>query len=133
MLAGEHVVERLLETFSSFSFRPEHFVVVDDAVGIPPSLSAIANDLSGGRAVRINPDIEGSKNQCRRQMVPDFVVLGSAEVLRNLERENAPVVIMPDDQIVRNIQTMTEKFLGLGYSRVRKIQRLLSEKSSGVG
>ena len=107
-----------------FSFRPKHFVIVDDAVGIPPGLSAVANDLSGDLAIWINPEIKGPKNQCRRQMVPDLVVLGSAEVLRDLERENAAVVIMPEDQIVRNIQTMTEKFLGLGDSRVRKIQRL---------
>ena len=48
MLAGEHVVERLLEALAPFSFRPEHFVIVDDAIGIPSGLSAIANDLSGG-------------------------------------------------------------------------------------
>ena len=68
VLAGEHVVERLLEPFASLRFRPEHFVVVDDAVRIPAGLSGITNDLPGHLSVRISPDVNRTHHHSGRQL-----------------------------------------------------------------
>ena len=62
MLAGQDLIEGLLETFSSLGFRPEHFVVVDDSVRISASLSAIPNDLSRDFSIGINAYIK--RTQC---------------------------------------------------------------------
>ena len=66
VLAGQHLVEGLLETFPSLGFRPEHFVVVDDSVRIPASLPAIANDLSRDFPIGISAHIKRTQRDSRR-------------------------------------------------------------------
>ena len=55
VLAREHLVKGLLQTFASFRFRPQRFVVVDDAVGISPGLSRVADNLAGNFPVPADP------------------------------------------------------------------------------
>ena len=68
VLAGQHLIEGLLKTFPSFGFRPEHFVVVDDSVRIPASLSAIPNDLSRDFSIGIGAHIKRTQRDSRWQV-----------------------------------------------------------------
>ena len=57
VLAGEHLVEGLLETLASLRFRPERFVIIHDAVGVSSGLSGVTDDLAGKLSVRVNPHV----------------------------------------------------------------------------
>ena len=62
MLAAQHLVERLLEPFPSFGFRPKRLVIVDDAVKIAACPPDIADDLPSYFTVRINPDVNRAQH-----------------------------------------------------------------------
>ena len=57
VLACEHPIKGLLQSFASLRFRPDRFVIVDNAVGISPGLARVSNNLTGKFSVRINPHI----------------------------------------------------------------------------
>ena len=80
VLAGEHLVKSLLESLASFSFRPDCFVVIDNAVGISAGFSSVTNDLSRNFSIRINPDVNGTNHHARRQVILDSVILLRCEV-----------------------------------------------------
>src|SRR6476620_1353012 len=68
MLAGEHLIECLFKTLSSFRFRPENFMVVDYSVWNPAGLAAIANNLPCDFSVRIRTDIKGTQHDSGRKV-----------------------------------------------------------------
>ena len=100
VLAGEQFVERLLEPVATFCFRPKRFVVVDDAVQIAARLSGITDDLSRDFAVWISPHVNRPHYQKIFRSILYPFVLRFAQVLRDLQRQNSAVVVMPKDRIV---------------------------------
>src|SRR5439155_24166877 len=58
VLACEHFVKRLLESLAPLRFRPERFVVIDDAVGIASGLSCVTDHLAGEFSVRVSAHID---------------------------------------------------------------------------
>src|SRR5438046_1522481 len=78
MFAGQDLIKRLFEAFSSFSFGPEHFVVIDHPVRIPPSFPAVPNDLSGSFSIGIDSDVKGTQGNSRRQAILYTLVFRSA-------------------------------------------------------
>ena len=63
MFAGQQVVERLLESVATFSFRPKRLVVVDNSIEIAPFFADVTEDMAGGLAIRVNPNVNRPDNQ----------------------------------------------------------------------
>ncbi len=130
MLAVEHGVEGLLKAFAPDRVRPEHFVIIDDTVWSAPRLSGVTDDLPGEFAVRINAQIHRPPRQAFGQTA-GLVVLFVAQVLRDLERQHAAVVVMPQDLLAGDIEFVAEQlFSGDDFGariaeglRIRKIER----------
>ena len=60
MLAREHGVEGLLDSFTSLRLGPNCFVIVDDPVGITSGASGVANNLPCNFALRINAKVNAA-------------------------------------------------------------------------
>ena len=102
MLACEHLVERLLQTLASLGFRPESFVVVNDAVGISSGFTRVANDLTGNFPVWVNPHVNGPHHHASRQRTFDVFVFLLAKILCDLEWHDSPVAVMTQDRLIGN-------------------------------
>src|SRR6266851_4011323 len=68
VLALQHVVERLLDSFASFSFRPEHFMILDKSVRIAAGFTSITNDLTSEASIWISAHINGPQLHCGGQL-----------------------------------------------------------------
>ena len=112
MLPRQHLVEGLLETFPALRFRPKHFVIVDDAIGVPPGLSAVTNDLPRDPSVRIGAHIIRTHGNPRREAFLNVVVFLGGEILRDLERQNPAIPVMTLDQLVRDLHRPAEQPFG---------------------
>ena len=87
-------------------------MIVDDPIRIAPGLAAVPDNLSGRSPFRINSDVIRPQRHVRRQARPEIVGFLLAEILRDLERQDPSIVIMPFDQVVGNFQRAAEQFLG---------------------
>src|SRR5207244_12227170 len=81
MLTCEHFVECLLEPLASFGFRPERFVIINDAIGISSGLTGVTDDLTGHFSVRISAHVDRAYNHALWRIIFDLFVLQLAEIL----------------------------------------------------
>src|SRR4029077_19329604 len=66
VLASQHLIESLLQSFSSLGLRPKYFMIVNDSVRSPARFSAIPNNLSRDLSIRINAHIKRTQSDtCR--------------------------------------------------------------------
>src|SRR5262249_27749120 len=97
VFADEQLIESLFDSFPAFRLWPQGLVVVDDPLQVAASLASVADDLAGEFSVWISSDIDRANNQKILRMVFDRLVLGLAQVLRDFQRQNAAIVVMPQD------------------------------------
>ena len=102
MLAGEHLVKGLLESFASLGLRPDRFVVIDNAVGISARFSSVTNNLSRNFSIRVNPDVNRPHHHARRQLILDSIILLRREIWCDLKRHDSPVAVMTKDRLIGN-------------------------------
>ena len=102
VFSGEQFVEGLLEAVTPFRFRPKRFVIIDDSIEIAPFLAGIADDVAGNFSVRIDPDIHRSDHQRILRVIFHRFVLRLAEILCDFQRQDAAVVIVTQNRVVRN-------------------------------
>src|SRR5262249_48141569 len=102
VLASEHLVKSLLESFAPLGFWPDRFVVIHNAIGISTGFSGITNNLSGDFSVRINPDVNRSHHHAGRQLVLYSIILLRREIWCDLKRHNSTVAVMTKDRLIGN-------------------------------
>ncbi len=102
VLAGKHVVERLLESFASLGFGPDGFVIVDNAIRISSRFSGVTNNLTSNLSIRINPDVNRPDHHTGRQIIFDAFVLLWREILCDLKRHDSAVAVMTKDRLIGN-------------------------------
>jgi hypothetical protein len=107
MLACEHFVERLFKPLASLGFRPERFVIVNNAVGISPGLAGVANNLAGDLSVRINAHVDRAHDHTLWRIIFDLFVLQLAKILRDLHRHDSPVMVVAKNRFVGNLDLAT--------------------------
>ena len=109
MLAGEHVVERLLESLTSLCFWPKRFVVINDTVGIASGFPGVTDYLAGKFSARVNAHVNRPHNCVRRQIIFYLFVLRLVEILCDLQRHDSAIAIVSKDRLVRNPQPAPEQ------------------------
>ena len=119
MLSLEHFVECLLQAFAAFGFRPESFVIVDNAIEVSAGSAGVADNLPARLS---RSDMCGRKSgatSCPSGFLCfDFVTFGLRQVLRDLQRKNAAVVVMPENRLIRDFDLAIDQFLGaIRFSR----------------
>ena len=108
MLTREHVVKRLLESLASLRFRPERFVIINNAIGISPGLACVADNLTGNFSIGVNPHIDRPHQYARRQITLYLFMLFFAKILRDLQRHDSAVAVVTKDRLVRNSKLSAE-------------------------
>ncbi len=109
MLASQHFVERLLESFAALGFRPERLVIINDAVRISTGLAGVTDNLAGHFSIRINTHIDRAHNNPGRRIIFDLFVLQLAKILRDLHRHDSPVMVMTKDRFIGNLKFATNQ------------------------
>src|SRR4029077_5030484 len=102
VLPGQHVVERLFESFTSFRLRPDRFMVMDNTVRISARFSGVTNNLAGDLSVWVNPNVNWTHHHSRWQLVLNPVVLLLREIGCDLKRHDTPVAVMTKDRVIGN-------------------------------
>ena len=110
MLACEHLIERLLQSFAALGFRPKSLVIVDNAVGISACLARVANNLACNFPVRVNPHIDRPHHHAGRQRVFDVFVFLLTKILCDLERHDSPVAVMTKNRLIGNPESASNYF-----------------------
>ena len=91
-------------------------MISDNAVGIAPRLSGVADDVARQPAIRINANVNRPQHHFGRQLLLQTVALFLRQILRDLERKDSAIVVMPQDQGVRHAERAAEQFFrGLNF------------------
>src|ERR1043165_6432478 len=85
-------------------------MIVDDAVGVSPGLSCIANNLARDFPVRVNPYVNGPHHHAGWQRVFDVFVLRLAKILRDLERHDSTVTVVTENRFIGNSKSAASYF-----------------------
>ena len=99
MFAGQHGVEGLFDPFAPLGFWPNGFMIVDDSVRIAPCPSTITDDLSGNFSLWDKCEGKHGRSviSAGKCALARFVFF-RGKVVRDLERQNSAVMVMPEDQ-----------------------------------
>src|SRR5439155_22991805 len=124
MLAREHGIEGLFDSFTPLRLRPNCFVIVDDPVGITSGASAITDYLAGNLALRINAKVNAAQRHLRRKMRFGRVVFFRRKIGGDLERKNSAIVIMPQDCVIGSADWTADQFCRGRDLPMREVERL---------
>ena len=68
VLAGEHRVECLLDSLPAFRFRPNRFVIINNAIGVAAHSPGVADNLARCFSAGINTHVNAAQCHFRWQM-----------------------------------------------------------------